>query len=499
MMSDYVLSLEGIQKSFGGVPVLKDVDFRLKRGSVHALVGGNGAGKSTLMKILTGIYSSDAGTIRINGKETKINKFNDAQKNGISIIFQELSLIPTLSVTENIFLNKELKKGIFLDKKEMHRKAQSLMKELGIDIDVEERIGNLNVGYCQLIEIAKALRKNASVLVMDEPTASLSDKETEILFKIINNLRERQVSIVYISHRMNEIFKIADEISVLCNGKIVASQPTAAYTLKSLIQYMMGNSAGKTMEWKERITPVGESSLLEVSHLKVEDILKDVSFTVRQREVVGVAGLMGSGRTELLECLFGIRKLSGGEVKLEGKTVRFRNIRQAIEYGVALVPEDRRRQGLVIQHLLKDNLIITNMKTVKRRGIISSEQVKKLSERWIRELGIKTDGINVKMLNLSGGNQQKLVIAKWLNTKPKLLLLDEPTAGVDIVAKGEIIDLVRQFVSQNRGVIFVSSELSEMMAICDRIIVLNNGTVTGVLEHCEIKSEEVLQHAIQNQ
>jgi len=322
-MSDYVLSLEGIQKSFGGVSVLKNVDFKLKRGSIHALVGGNGAGKSTLMKILTGIYSSDAGVIRINGKETKINNFNDARKNKISIIFQELSLIPTLSVTENIFLNKELKKGIFLDRKEMNQRAQSLMKELGIDIDVEERIENLSVGYCQLIEIAKALRENASVLVMDEPTASLSEKETEFLFKIIDSLREKQVSIVYISHRMNEIFRIADEISVLWNGKIVANQPTTNYTLKSLIQHMMGNNVGKIMEWKERTRPSGENLLLEISHLKIENILNDVSFSVKQGEVVGLAGLMGSGRTELLECIFGIRKLSGGEIRIEGKPVCF--------------------------------------------------------------------------------------------------------------------------------------------------------------------------------
>ena len=497
-MTDNVLALKGIYKTFGGVPVLTDVDFNLERGSVHALVGGNGAGKSTLMKILTGVYFSDAGTIEINGKETEMNSYNDARKNGISIIFQELSLIPTLTVTQNIYLNKELKKGIILDKKEMNRQTEKLLASLGIEIDVEERIENLDVGFCQLVEIAKALSENSSVLVMDEPTASLSDKETEVLFKIIGGLKEKGVSIVYISHRMNEILQIADEISVLCNGKIAACKPTSEFTMKSLIQCMMGGTNQNTMEWKARTTSVGEKNILEVINLTLGSKLKDISFSVKQGEVVGLAGLMGSGRTETLETIFGKRKRDSGKIILNGKVVNFRNIKQAIDGGVALVPEDRRRQGLVLMHALKENMISTNFRKVMSYGLINNKKVKNVSESVIRDYRVKTDSISTKMLNLSGGNQQKIVIAKWLNTHPKLLLMDEPTAGVDVGAKGEIINIIRNFVKDDCSVIFVSSELSEMMAICDRVLIFCGGRITGEFTHSDIQSEEVLQHAIQN-
>lgn len=498
-MADYVLELEGIRKAFGGVPVLQDVDFRLERGSIHALVGGNGAGKSTLMKILTGVYVKDAGVCRVNGRETVIRNYNDAKKQGISLIFQELSLIPTLSVSENIFLNKEIRKGRFLDVKAMNEKARKLLLSLGIDIDVEEKIQNLSVGCCQLIEIAKALSSNTSVLVMDEPTASLSDKETEILFQIIDGLKKKGISIIYISHRMNEIFRIADCISVLCGGKMAASKPVSEYTLESLIECMLGGKKNEqAMVWKERETPVGEKVMLQVENLSVGKSVKEVSFQVKAGEVVGLAGLMGSGRTEVMECIFGIRKKTGGRIFLDGREVNFKNVRQAVNGRVALVPEDRRREGLVLMHSLRENMIVTDFNGVKSSGLIRTDKMNAVSEKAIQDLKIKADSVTTRLFHLSGGNQQKVVIAKWLNTRPKLLMLDEPTAGVDIHAKSEIIEIIRQFIREGNSVIFVSSELSEMMAVCDRVVVLHDGVKTGELTHREIDTEEVLQRAIQN-
>lgn len=497
-MDDYILSLEDIIKSFGGVTVLNQVNFNLKRGSIHALVGGNGAGKSTLMKILMGVYTCDSGTIRINGEVIKFNSYSNAKKNGISLIFQELSLIPTLTVAENIFLNKELKKGMVLDKGEMNKRTQHLLEDLGIDIDVEQRVENLTVGHCQLVEIAKALSTNASVLIMDEPTASLSDKETEILFQIIRGLKSKGVSIIYISHRMNEIFKITDEISVLRNGKIVAARPTSEYTMETLIQDMMGKEKNRTMEWKRREIPVGEDVLLRVTNLTLGKSLRNVSFDLKHGEVLGLSGLMGSGRTEILECLFGVHKPDGGEIHFNNELLAFKKISEAIDAGIVLVPEDRRRQGLVLMHALKENIILTNFNDVVKGMTIRASLIKRLSDKAIEELKIVTDGISTKLFNLSGGNQQKVVIAKWLNRQPKLLLMDEPTAGVDIATKVEIIDIIRQLADQGRSVILVSSELSELMAVCDRILVLHDGKITQEFYRNEIENEEVLQRAIQN-
>jgi ribose transport system ATP-binding protein len=296
---------------------------------------------------------------------------------------------------------------------------------------------------------------------------------------------------------MNEIFRVSDEISVLWNGKIVASQPTSSYTMQSLIHYMMGEDNEKTMVWKERTSPIGGKVLVEVSNLSIAGKLDKLSFSVHEGEVLGFAGLMGSGRTEILECIFGKRKYSSGMIKIDGQPARHNNIRQAVKCGIALVPEDRRRQGLVLTHPLKDNVISTNYGSVVRRGVISKKRVKSVSEQAISDFAVKADGIMTRMSNLSGGNQQKIVIAKWMNTQPKVLLMDEPTAGVDIGAKSEIIEIIREFIKRGNAVIFVSSELSEMMAICDRIIVLSNGRISSEFSQQEIHSEEVLQHAIQ--
>lgn len=495
---DYILKMDGIDKSFSGVKVLDNVSFHLKKGQVHALVGGNGAGKSTLMKILTGVYTRDAGTIEVDGKPVNFSGYRDASNAGIRMIYQELSLIPTLTVAENIFLNQEKKKGnLFLDDRTMVASAQNLLSTFGINISPTAVVNTLGVGYCQLVEIAKALAKEAKVLVMDEPTASLSESEVVVLFDIVQRLKKDGVSIVYISHRMNEILKIADEVTVLRDGKNVITAPSSELTVQSIVNYMMGDKGQKVFGWQKRDYQGSGEILLEVDNLTINNWIKDLSFQVKKGEVLGLAGLMGSGRTEIVESLFGIRKYQKGRILIDGKEVRINNVQKAIDAGLALVPEDRRRQGLILMHSVKQNVTLPLLKDLKRKVFINDRKANLVTRESIEDLQIKTDGINKITQLLSGGNQQKIVIAKWLRRKPKLLLLDEPTAGIDIGAKGEIISIIREFADQGNSVILISSEIAELYAICDRIIVLKKGQITAEFHREDIESEEVIQHAIQ--
>jgi len=496
-MDEYVLRMSGINKSFYGNNVLNDVAFDLKRGHVHALVGGNGAGKSTLMKILTGIYTKDSGKVVIDGQEVNFANYGDANMVGIRMIFQELSIIPTLTVVENIYLNHEEKKGILNDDKQMDKDAKELLDRFGIDIPIHEKVSNLSVGYCQLVEIAKALSKEVKILVMDEPTASLSDSEVKLLFDIVRNLKDKGVSIVYISHRMNEILEIADEVTILRDGKNVVTEDAKKLTIDAIIDYMLGDAQKRSFEYQERPHPANPKTLLKVEGLCVDNLVENVSFHVDEGEIVGLAGLMGSGRTEILEALFGIRKIQAGKVTVEGKPVKIKRTADAINAGLALVPEDRRREGLVLMHTLKDNMQLALFGKTKKGALIDNRKINKLAEDSIKELNIKTDSVDVPISRLSGGNQQKVVIAKWLKNDPKILLMDEPTAGIDIGAKGEIIKIMESYAEQGNAVLVVSSEISELMAMCDRIIVLFDGKVTGGLSRDEISGEEVIQHAIQ--
>lgn len=496
-MDEYVLQMKNINKSFNGVKVLDDVEFALKQGHVHALVGGNGAGKSTLMKILTGVYSKDSGSITVAGKEADFFSYSDASKAGIRMIFQELSLIPTLTVTENIFLNEEERKGILTDQKRMEAETKKILEQFGIEIHPREKVSNLSVGLCQLVEIAKALSKEAKILVMDEPTASLSNSEVKLLFDIVRILKEKGVSIIYISHRMNEILEISDEVTVLRDGKYVVTKESSNLTVEAIIGFMLGDKKGNSFLKKERNYQKEMTELLRVEDLCVDGLVDRVSFTVKSGEVIGLAGLMGSGRTEILEALFGIRKIENGRIFVDGKPVKIKCVQDAIDAGLALVPEDRRRQGLVLEHSLKDNIQLPIFRQTRKGLFIDKDKINTFAQKSIRELDIKTDGINKIASLLSGGNQQKIVVAKWLNINPKVLLLDEPTAGIDIGAKGEIINIVVNYADQGNSVIVVSSEIAELVAMCDRIIVLFNGKITGELHRGDITDEGVIQHAIQ--
>ena len=499
MQQNPIISLKNVHKSFGGVSVLNGVDFDLQKGSVHALVGQNGAGKSTMMKILTGVYTCDSGAIYIDGSKVKMNSYSDAVSHGISLIFQELSLIPTLTVAENIFLNREILEGPFLDKKSMERKAHKLLQSLDIDVDVHSRVEDLDVGVCQMIEIAKALSVNAKVLILDEPTASLSEKETAHLFTLINSLKQRGVSMIYISHRMAEIFKICDTITVLRNGSIVTTKPTRDYSLTGLIEDMIGRKpAALTTADEELASKCTGRPLMTVEHLNCGSRLKDVSFELREGEVLGLAGLMGSGRTEVVESLFGLNKDASGQVTINGQSYEIKGVRHAIDSGLALIPEDRRREGLVLMHSVEENLIVPIFDKLKRGLLLENKKVADIAERSISDMAIKTHSRKTPAFNLSGGNQQKIVVGKWLNSAPSVLLLDEPTAGVDVGSKREIIDKVRDFVGENRAAIFISSDILELISACDRFIVFYDGKVTATYNRSEI-TEEVLQYAIQNE
>jgi ribose transport system ATP-binding protein len=497
-VTEHVLELEGITKSFGGVKALDNVHFALLKGEVHALVGGNGAGKSTLMKILNGIYQGDAGTIRIDGQVKYIKDPNDAMSNGIRMVYQELSLIPTLTVMENIFLNhEEVSWPSILNKKAMIARTKALLDELGIDLDPQQRIADLSVGYCQLVEIAKSLSVQASILIMDEPTASLTAAETQLLFDIIKVLKSKGVSIIYISHRMKEIFEIADRITVLRDGKWVLTENRGDLNLGRLIDSMIGKAVERTFEWKDRPRPSSDRPVLEVQGLSEGNVVHDVSFELKRGEVLGIAGLMGSGRTELLEALFGLRRITKGKIRIGGDDIRISGIRNALARKIALVPEDRRRSGLILIHSVGDNVILPNLAKLSAYGMLNSRRIAEMVAKNIRELSIKTDSMNRLVTLLSGGNQQKVVLAKWLNTLPDILLLDEPTAGVDVQSKGEIIDFIRKFASTGKSVILVSSEIAELLAVSDRILVLNEGKVTGEMMRESIQSEEEVQLAIQ--
>ena len=497
-MDKNILKMKNISKAFA-VPVLKNVNFNLKKGEVHALVGGNGAGKSTLMKIMCGVYTKDSGEIQINDESVEINNIYTAGQNGIAMIFQELSLIPTMTVSENIFLGNEDKQGLFRDTKGMNVKASKLLHELGLKINPNTPINKLSVGESQMIEIAKALAKKATILIMDEPTASLSEKETKQLFKIIKDLKSKGVSIVYISHRMSEIIDIADRITVLRDGGVVYNGEVQNIDISFIVKQMLGEEK-QGMEYNSSVikdSKYSDEVLLKVEDLNVDELVNNINFELHKGEILGLAGLMGSGRTEIVEALFGIRGKIDGKVSINGRNVISNNAYQAIQNGFALVPEDRRKEGLVLEHSLKENVILPKLKFMFRSGIITEKRIDEIALKNITHLNILTDGIYKSVSLLSGGNQQKVVFAKWLNMNPEVLMLDEPTAGVDVGAKQEIIDIMRDYAQKGKGVILISSEISELMAACDRIIVLFDGKITNNLKRRDIESEEFLQNAIQ--
>ncbi|CAI6083319.1 sugar ABC transporter ATP-binding protein [Cohnella sp. JJ-181] len=497
-MNQPVLEMTNISKAFNGITVLDDVSFSVNKGEVHALMGGNGAGKSTLMKILTGVYSADKGEIRIEGRSVTIQSYEDARMNNISMIFQEFSLIPTLTVAQNIFLTRETKTamGLLNDKDNKVRTAK-LLDDLGVDIKPDDVVQNLGVGYWQMTEIAKALSQEAKVLIMDEPTSSLTKTETEVLFSFIEKLKAKGYAIIYISHRMDEIFKICDRITILRDGRKITTETIKETNLETVIQHIVGQSFNKAFEWVERDYAKEAAPVLELRDVSSGERVRNVSLSVRPGEIVGIAGLMGSGRTELLRTIFGIDPMDGGEVRIHGERRTIRSATDAIGAGIALIPEDRRVQGLVLQHSVRDNMILPIIRKMKKGPWLDDRKANDISRRMVERLNIKTDSIFKTSNLLSGGNQQKIVLAKWLANEPDVLLLDEPTIGVDIGAKTEIIDIVREMAESGKAVLVVSSELPELLALSDRVLIMHEGRLTKELQRQDIHAEEELQYAIQ--
>lgn len=492
------IELKGITKSFGGNTVLHDVSFELRKGEVHALVGGNGAGKSTLMKILQGVHVPESGEISVDGARAEIRTPQDAKDHKIAMIFQEFSLVPTLTVAQNIFLNSEPHTGMgFLNDREAERRTRELFTELGEDIDPSAIVADMSTGYWQLTEIAKALARQASVLIMDEPTSSLTKTETEALFELIRNLKDRGISIVYISHRMEEIFQVADRVTVLRNGEHVVTEETSDLDMDQVIDHIVGQQMEQAFEWKAREVERDVTPLLEVEGLTASGRFRDVEFSLYPGEILGIAGLMGSGRTEIARALFGIDKIDSGEVRINGNRVEINNTRDAMNAGISLIPEDRRLQGLVVDHSIKDNLLLPLLPNLNRGGVVDDRRGERTVRSFVERLQIKISSIFEPVSLLSGGNQQKVVIAKWLGAEPDILIMDEPTAGVDIGSKTEIIDTIRQLADSGKGVLVISSELTELLAVSDRVLILQDGTVKQAIQREDISSEEELHHAVQ--
>lgn len=495
-----LLAMRGIAKSFGGVPVLRGVDLTLNAGEVLALMGENGAGKSTLMNILGGIHPDHDGTIEINGKTIDLATPRDAAQAGIAFIHQELNLVPGLSVAENIYLGREPRRaGLLVDTRSMKRSCAALLQRLGFRLHSEDAVGKLRVGEQQLVEIAKALSLQSRILIMDEPTSALSQSETEALFRVVRSLAASGVAVIYITHRIEEVFRVADRVMVLRDGAVVGTLPAAETSPRELIRLMIGRDVQEFFVAHRR--PAGDV-VLDVEGLWLEQpqritarsrTLHDISFTVRAGEILGIGGLLGAGRTELLETLFGAAEgRSGGQIRLRGKAVIIRSPRDAKRAGIALVSEDRRRDGLVLGAGLDANVTLPTQPAAATMGVVSRARETRRAKDTIRELAIRASAPTQPVATLSGGNQQKVVFGKWLPTEPKVLLLDEPTRGIDVGAKAEIYRLLAKLVGRGVAIVMVSSEVPELLSVADRILVLREGRPAALLERGELSAERVL-------
>ncbi|MEH7382951.1 sugar ABC transporter ATP-binding protein [Bacillus sp. JJ1533] len=493
-MDDLILKMQGISKAFPGVQALSNVDFELKSGEVHALLGENGAGKSTLMKILTGIYQKDEGTIIYKGQEITVTDTKTAQDLGISIIHQELNLAPDLTVAQNIFIGREPKIGfnLFLDEKKLNRMTQSLFDRLHMDLNPRDKVENLSVAKQQMVEIAKALSFDSKILVMDEPTAALTDSEIDSLFTMIRKLRSDGVGIIYISHRMEELKKITDRVTVMRDGTYIGTALTKDVSIDQIISMMVGR------EIKQNQKPVimGEDTekILEVKNLNSGSMVKNVSFELRKGEILGFAGLMGAGRTEVARAIFGADKLESGEIFIKGQKVKIKSPFDAVQNGIGYLSEDRKQFGLMLEMDVKANVAIASMKDFVSLGFMKGSKISDQATEMIDLLKIKTPSENQMVKNLSGGNQQKVVIGKWLTRDSDILIFDEPTRGIDIGAKDEIYKLLNTLAAQGKSIIMISSELPEILRMSHRIMVMCEGRITGEL----INDENVNQETIMN-
>jgi len=473
-----ILEMHGISKSFPGVQALKGVDFILHRGEIHGLVGENGAGKSTLMNILSGVLHPDTGTIILKGKPVNIENPRQAQIMGISIVHQELSVLPNLTVGQNIFLGREPRLPIhfLVDWKKLYYLAEEQLKKLNLDIDPRILLSELSVAQRQMVEIARALSLKADIIILDEPTSALTGMEVENLFSLMHTLKDQGISIIFISHRLEEIFRIVDRVTVLRDGVVVGSSPISQVDPKQVVMMMVGREL-KEMFPKESLPQ--KEKVLSVKNLKRDKVLKGISFDLYRGEILGLTGLVGSGRTSVARAIFGADPLEGGEIWIEGKKVQIRSPREAISYGIGFLPEDRKAQGLFLKLPVSSNIGVTNMKEISFLGIIIFKKLQELALYFVNKLKIRTPSIFQIVGNLSGGNQQKVALAKWLALKPKVLILDEPTRGIDVAAKAEIYAIMNDLAKEGVAILMISSDLPEVLGVSDRILVMHEGVISG--------------------
>ncbi len=488
MEKDYILSLNGITKEFPGVKALDNVTINVERGTIHGLVGENGAGKSTLIKVLAGIYQPNAGEVVLEGKPRHFSSPIEARHAGISVVHQEIKLAEPLSVAENMFLGNVMMKGGLVDWAGMRRRAREIVDELGMDIDINAQVSSLTVAKKQVVEIMHAINNNSKILIMDEPSAVLTDRELEVMFRIVKQLREKGITIIYISHRLDEVFDLCNNVSVLRDGQHIKSMPIGDVDRQGLINMMVGREMGQ--EYPKEPGNIGET-ILEVKHLNC-GILKDISFEVKAGEVFGISGLVGAGRTELARAILGIDRMQSGEVFVRGKKVHYHTFADAIRDGMGLIPEDRKLQGLVQIMTVRENTTLVNLRGVIKGGVIRKNLEEKYSEEYSKKLRVVTPSMETEVQYLSGGNQQKVVIAKWLFRGSEILFLDEPTRGIDVGAKAEIYRLINQLVKEGKTVIMISSEMPEILGMCDRVMVMHEGRKMGELNASEASQESIM-------
>ncbi|RCW60343.1 sugar ABC transporter ATP-binding protein [Halanaerobium sp. ST460_2HS_T2] len=494
-MENDLIQMNNIEKSFPGVKALDKCKFNLKKGEVHALVGENGAGKSTLMKVLTGVYKEDAGEIFHKNQKVEINSPKKAQDLGISIIYQELNLMPHLTVAENVFIGREEKKNkLFIDKKKLNKKTKDFLDMLNINLDPQAKVKDLTVAKQQMVEIIKALSYQSEVLIMDEPTASLTDSEIEDLFRIVRRLRNEGVGIIYISHRLEELKQITDRITVMRNGKYIDTVATKEAEIDNIINMMVGREVYETSSNKNSKNE--NEVILEVKNLTRKGAFKDISFNLKKGEILGMSGLVGAGRTEVARAIFGADEIDAGEIYIHGKKVNIDSPSKSVEVGIGYLSEDRKRYGLALGRDVATNIVLANMNEYMNKfGFMKENKIKKFAQNQVQQLNIKTPNLKQDVKNLSGGNQQKVVIGKWLDKDSEILIFDEPTRGIDVGAKNEIYKLLNNLVEEGKSIIMISSELPEILRMSHRVLVMCEGRLTGELGIEEATKEKIMKFA----
>ena len=498
-MSQTILKMTNISKSFSGVQALKNAALELRAGEVLSLMGENGAGKSTLMKILTGIIQKDSGEVELFGQKVDFQSVKDSQEMGISIIHQELNMMKDLTVAQNIFIGREfIKLGVFIDDSRMQQEAKKLLDYVGVKISPAERLGNLTVGKQQMVEIAKAISFNSKLLILDEPTAALTSVEVDELFRIMNELKQKGIGMIYISHRMDEIKRISDRVTVMRDGEYIGTVNTLETDTDDIVRMMVGRTVYGNKKVKSTC-PEGSPIVLQVNNLTAGDSVQNVSFTLRKGEILGFSGLMGAGRTEVARAIFGADNKDSGEIKINGQLTEIKSPSQAVSKGICYISEDRKRYGLLLDKSVAENSVLASLKRFIKLGFINDNKVRRVAEEVNGKLRTKTPSVSQKVRNLSGGNQQKVVVSRWLIRNSDIFIFDEPTRGIDIGAKSEMYALMDDLVKSGKSIIMISSELAEIQRVCDRVIVMCEGRITGELPIEEATQENIMHYAMLRQ